>query len=166
MKNIPQITASNLRIQPLARASTIPSEWYTRPEFHEWDKACIFSRTWQAVGHLSRLKNTGDYLVANIADNPIIVVCGKDEKIRAFYNVCRHRGGPLAFSDGQAKALQCKYHGWTYRLDGTLRGTPQFDGVENFDKKDYCLLPLPCEIYEGLVFVRLTEEGEPLSLVL
>lgn len=166
MKNIPQITDSDLLIQPLAKAATIPSAWYTRPEFHEWDNAGIFSRTWQGVGHISRLKNSGDYILANIADNPIIVVREKDEKIRAFYNVCRHRGGPLALEDGHANALQCKYHGWTYRLDGTLRGTPQFEGVEDFHKNDYCLLPLPCEVWEGLIFVRLTEEGEPLTDVL
>ncbi|MHB1330128.1 MAG: aromatic ring-hydroxylating oxygenase subunit alpha, partial [Gemmatimonadales bacterium] len=80
----------------------------------------------------------------------------------AFYNVCRHRGGPLALDErGCVKALTCKYHGWTYRLDGTLRGVPQFDRTELFDKRDYGLVPIQVESWEGLIFVCLEPEHTP-----
>jgi choline monooxygenase len=134
---LPQISDDEFQIHPLERAETISSSWYTDPRFHGLDKQAIFNSSWHGVGHVSRLKNIGDYIVATVAENPSIVVKGQDEKLHAFYNVCKHRGGPIAMEDGCAKVLQCKYHGWTYLLDGSLRGTPKFDRTELFDKKDF-----------------------------
>jgi nitrite reductase/ring-hydroxylating ferredoxin subunit len=98
-----------------------------------------------------------------VADNPVVIVRGKDGVLRAFFNVCRHRGGPLAVEDGCAKALQCKYHGWTYWLDGTLRGVPAFDRTELFDKKDFGLIPLRVAEWEGLAFVNLDANAPSLE---
>ncbi|HEX9652751.1 MAG TPA: aromatic ring-hydroxylating dioxygenase subunit alpha [bacterium] len=151
-----------LHSPPIERAETIPSSWYTASNFHLFDNEAILSRTWQYVGWLQKVQKAGDYFIAEVANNPIIVVRGQDEKLRAFYNVCRHRGGPLAIADGCAKALQCKYHGWTYLLDGSLRGVPEFDRVELFDKKDYGLIPVNLEVWEGLLFVNLSEQPTPL----
>ncbi len=117
---LPNVSDDDLTIQPLARSETIPSSWYTDPRFHELDKQAIFDHSWHGIGHLSRVQKSGDYIIGTVADNPVIVVRGQDEKFRAFYNVCRHRGGPLAMEDGCGKVLQCKYHGWTYLLDGDL----------------------------------------------
>ncbi|MBX2991826.1 MAG: Rieske (2Fe-2S) protein [Bacteroidetes bacterium] len=152
--HLPPITAADLEISPLARAETIPSAWYTDPAFHDFDKHAVFNHTWHNIGHVSRLENAGNYIIGTAAGNPVLVVRGQAETLRAFYNVCRHRGGPLAMEDGCGKVLQCKYHGWTYLLDGSLRGTPKFDRTELFDKKDYGLVPLHLDVWEGLVFVN------------
>lgn len=159
----PDVTENDLAILPLERSETIPASWYTDPRYHELDMEAIFSRTWQGVGHNSRLQNPGDQMVAAVADNPILVVHGNDEKLRAFYNVCRHRGGPIALEDGNSKMLQCKYHGWTYQLEGSLRGTPRFDRTELFDRKDYGLIPVRLDTWEGLVFVNLSDNSIPLQ---
>jgi choline monooxygenase len=105
-------------------------------------------------------------VVALVAGSPVIVVRGKEGELRAFYNVCRHRGGPLALKDGRSDMLQCKYHGWTYRLDGMLRGVPHFDRVELFDKRDYGLIPVRVGTWEGLVFVSLAASPIPLEACL
>jgi len=159
---LPDFTSDTLSSVPIERSETIPSSWYTDPRFHEFDHEAIFARTWQYVGHLGKVQTPGDYFLAEVAENPIIVVRGQDNKLRAFYNVCRHRGGPLATKDGCAKALQCQYHGWTYLLDGSLRGVPEFDRVELFDRKDYGLIPVQLDVWKGLVFVNLSEPPAPL----
>lgn len=81
--------------------------------------------------------------------------------IRAFYNVCKHRGGPLSVKCGTKSVIQCQYHGWTYKTDGSLRGVPHFNHVELFDKKDFGLQPIPVHIWEGLIFVSLSENPHP-----
>ena len=86
--------------------------------------------------------------------------------IRAFYNVCKHRGGPLSVKHGTRSVLQCQYHGWTYKSDGSLRGVPHFNHVELFDKKDFGLTPIRLSIWQGLIFVNLNEKSPELSQVL
>ncbi len=155
---LPDFNKNNLRIISLERSQTIPSSWYTDPAFFEFDNKQIFARTWQYVGHHSQVERSGDYLIATVANNPVIVVKGKDNVVRGFFNVCRHRGGPIAIEEhGNCNALQCKYHGWTYTLEGMLRGVPHFNFVELFDKKDYGLLPVHLETWEGLLFVNLSK---------
>jgi choline monooxygenase len=123
----------------------------------------VFARTWQHVADEGQLAEPGSHVVSLVAGSPVIVVRGKGGELRAFYNVCRHRGGPLALKDGRSDMLQCKYHGWTYRLDGMLRGVPHFDRVELFDKKDYGLIPVGVGVWEGLVFVSLAANPTPLE---
>lgn len=163
--NIPSdFDPKNFLIDPIERSETIPSSWYIDPRMFGVDQDAIFGQHWQCVGHRSRVRSAGDYFLASVAGNPMLIVCGKDDVVRAFYNVCRHRGGPLAIEEsGTCSALQCKYHGWTYLLDGSLRGVPQFDRVELFDKKDYGLVPVAMEEWEGLLFVNLAPAPEPLA---
>jgi choline monooxygenase len=153
---------ADFRHEPLEAARTVPSRWYVAPEFHDLDRAQVFPRNWQAIAHLSQLTNRGDCITASVADNPVLVVRGKDGQLRAFYNVCRHRGGPLMMHDGNCTMLQCKYHGWTYHLDGSLRGVPRWDRVDLFDKKDYGLVPIRHEVWQDLVWVCLEEPDVPL----
>jgi len=155
---LPDLNEEALQITPIERSETIPSRWYTDSKFHEVDNEFIFARSWQNVGHVGQVQNAGDFFIATVAQNPIIVVRDKDGELRAFYNVCCHRGGPLATRNGRANALQCQYHGWTYLLDGSLRGVPRFDRAELFDKKDYGLISVAVDIWEGLVFVYLAKE--------
>ena len=162
----PRLKAADLRIVPLARAETIPSAWYTDPRFHALDRDSVFATTWQHVGDVAQLPQPGDHIVSEVASEPIIVVRGQDGELRAFYNVCRHRGGPLAMKDGNADMLICKYHGWTYRLDGMLRGVPYFNSVELFDKRDYGLTPVHLAVWEGLLFVSLEARPKPVETYL
>lgn len=166
MRPIPDFSAidpADLASEPVERAQTIPSSWYTDPRFHAIDSDRIFARTWQGVGHAAQVEQEGQYFVATVADDPVIVVRGRDGVLRAFFNVCRHRGGPLALEAGCARALQCKYHGWTYLLDGSLRGVPAMDRTELFDRADFGLIPLRVEVWQGLVFVNLGADAPPLS---
>jgi len=150
----------DLAIVPIERAHTIPSGWYTSPEQFEFDREAIFARSWQYLGASANLDGPGRYISSTVAGNPVLVVRGKDGVLRAFYNVCRHRGGPLVIDEaGECGMLQCKYHGWTYTLEGMLRGQPRFDRVELFDKKDFGLVPVDLAEWEGMLFARLEPGG-------
>jgi choline monooxygenase len=166
IERLPDFTEKDLAVVSLEQSETIPSSWYTDPRFHQLDLALVFGKTWQGIGHVSKLQKPGDQIVGEAAGNPVLVVRGNDNALRAFFNVCRHRGGPLATEDCNSKVLQCHYHGWTYLLDGSLRGTPKFNRVELFDKKDFGLIPVALEEWEGLVFVNLSTKPEPLTTLL
>ena len=155
---------SALTIDPIERAETIPASWYLDDAFYELDREILFERSWHFVGHISQIPEAGSYLVTDIGDESVIVVRNQEGDINAFYNVCRHRGGPLALDKcGVGKVLQCKYHGWTYKLDGSLRGVPRFDRVDLFDKKDYGLVPVRLACWEGLFFCEPERKGAPLA---
>ncbi len=150
----------------LQRASTLPSEWYTDPSILEQEKVKVFARTWNLVGRIDQVAEPGAYFTATIADEPVIVARGADEKLRAFSNVCRHRAGPVASGEGKRKVFQCGYHGWTYALDGRLLGTPEFDGVECFSKEENCLPQFAVDTWGALVFVNLDRNCAPLASTL
>jgi choline monooxygenase len=158
----PAIPAADLEVVPVERSETIPSAWYTDPRFHLLDRDAVFARSWQGVGHRAMLPEPGSWFAATVADDPVIVLRDGQGALRAFYNVCRHRGGPLVTGDsGCARALTCRYHGWTYRLDGTLRGVPRFDRTELFDRRDHGLVPLRAAEWEGFVFLNAAAEPDP-----
>lgn len=157
------VRAELVRYSPLPRAHTVPSAWFFEPRFERLDRDAVFSRTWQAVGQVGELPAAGCWITTEVAGEPIIVVRGTDDVLRGFFNVCRHRGGPLATDAGCGRVLKCGYHGWTYTLEGMLRGVPQWDRVELFDRRDYGLLPVRVETWQGLVFVNLDAGASPLS---
>jgi choline monooxygenase len=159
----PDIEARDLEVVPVERSETIPARWYTDPRFEAFERDAVFARTWQHVGHVSQIPKVGDHLVGTVGRRPVLVVRGGDGEVRAFYNVCRHRGGPLALKDGHAHMLQCRYHGWTYKLDGSLRGVPHFNRTELFDKKDFGLTPVALAEWQGLLFVHAEPQPEPLE---
>ena len=166
MQSIPEhIRPADFEVEPIERAETIPSTWYTNRDQTEIENRAIFSREWQLVGHESQVAKPGESLCRTIAGNPILIVRDNEMKIRAFYNVCRHRGGPIAVKSGTTTVLQCQYHGWTYLMDGSLRGVPQFDRVELFDKKDFGLKPVKLKIWQGLMFVSLGKNPPPFEPV-
>jgi choline monooxygenase len=144
---------SDLDPQPLDHATALPARFYADPAFVAVDRALIFDRGWQLIAHVCQLRNAGDHAVADFAGLPVIAVRGADEVIRVFHNVCRHRAGPLAQCDGLgAKALRCRYHGWTYTLDGTLRSAPEMSGAPDFNVSDVKLPQLAVRVWQGMVF--------------
>ena len=148
---------------PLAEAYTIPAAWYTDQRVADLELKNVFSRNWQAVGRLSQLEKPGQYVTATVADEPIVVVRGRDGKLRAFYNVCRHHAMTVMNEPcGHAEHMRCPYHGWTYNLEGELRGMTEFDGVKNFERADNGLVPVLVETWEKFVFVNLDPQAAPL----
>jgi choline monooxygenase len=108
---------------------------YLEPEIVRLEQRAIFERTWQLAGHVSDLREPGSYLTTDVVDQPALVVRDNDGEIRAFRNVCRHRGSRLLSGSGSCgKAIRCLYHGWTYRTDGTLIGVPEGREIEGLDK--------------------------------
>ncbi len=150
----------------LACAWTLPSRFYTDPAVLAEEKEQIFARTWQVVGHVRQLTRAGDYITLQIAGEPLLVARDNQRKLRAFYNVCKHRAGPPAEGCGSRKLLRCGYHGWTYSLEGTLLNAPEMEGTENFRQEDFGLMPVRVEEWSGLVFVNLDEHAPSLSATL
>ena len=111
------------------------------------------------MGMGCRLPEPGDYLSEEIAGVPVLLVRGRDAKLRAFANICRHRGAPVASGCGKARAFSCPYHGWTYGLDGKLAGIPHEDTFGGVDKSSHGLLPLPVGERHGMIFVKLSPGG-------
>jgi choline monooxygenase len=122
------------------RASTLPSRLYTRPEALSRELDRVFSRSWQLVGHASRVIGAGDYFTAEIAGEPLLVARDPEGTLRALSNVCRHRAGPVAAGSGNRKAFRCGYHGWSYAPDGRLLAAPELEGIEGF-RPESCRLP-------------------------
>jgi choline monooxygenase len=124
----------------------------------------ILERTWQLAGHVSKLAEPGSYLTTSAGTQPVLVVRGKDGELRAFRNVCRHRGSRVLSGSGQCgKAIRCRYHGWTYRLDGSLIGMPEVRSFGEIDKSALGLHPASVDEFCGLVFVNLDRDALPLS---
>src|SRR5579864_7048376 len=154
--SIEQILGSYDDRAELSQASTIPAPWYTDARIAELERLQVFSKTWQLVARTSQLQNPGAFVTSRLAGEPIVVVRGSDGILRAFFNVCRHHAAAVVTQPcGQTSILQCPYHGWKYGLDGSLKGMPEFEGVENFDRAQNGLMPIRVETWECFVFINL-----------
>ena len=149
---------------PLGRASTIPASWYVNDEVAELERQNVFRRTWQAVARADQVAAPGAFVSAELAGEPIVVVRGGDHQLRAFYNVCRHHAAAVvAEEQGSATIFRCPYHGWSYGLDGALKGAPEFEGVCGFERAQNGLLPVRVECWQGFVFVNLDPNAAGLA---
>ncbi|MBZ5737732.1 aromatic ring-hydroxylating oxygenase subunit alpha [Nocardioides mangrovi] len=144
---------------------TLPGVAYHSDETYAVDRERVFYRNWIYVGRAERVAKPGAWLRVEIADESILVVRGKDEQLRGFYNVCRHRGSRICDDEqGEVRShLRCPYHAWGYALDGTLVTTPMIEKDE-IDRESTSLWPVHVDVWEGFVFVNLSRE-EPRSLV-
>ena len=150
---------------PTTLGTPLKPRLYTDPAVLESEQELIFERTWQLAGHVSSLPRTGSYLTAQAGTQPVLVIRDEQGQLRAYKNVCRHRASRLLSGAGQCKAaIRCRYHGWTYKLDGTLIGVPEGLGFgERLDKRALGLMPVRIEELCGLVFVNLDPEAAPLA---
>ena len=147
-----------------AGAKTLPQRYFISPEVFVEEREKIFSAQWVCVGHQSQIAKAGQYFLAQIAGESLIVVRDPKSEIRGFYNVCRHRGTRLKEdSCGHASAIQCPYHAWTYGLDGRLIGAPHMDEVPGFDKAEHSLHGVNLALFEGFIFVNLAKNPTPLE---
>jgi Rieske 2Fe-2S family protein len=136
--------------------------FYRDPEIYERDIQRIYLRSWLYAGHQSEIPNTGDYLLFDFADESVIIVRSKSDKINALINVCRHRGSRVCLeATGHASRLTCRYHGWTYALDGRLRGASNMP--ESFDKAGVALKSVHLEILDGMIFINFATDPAPFA---
>ena len=149
------------KINTIENQFTLPSKWYFENSYLEREKTEIFLKEWQLVGSRTQIRNPGEILLAEVADNPIIVICQKDNTLKAFYNVCQHRGGPLAYENCSVSKLQCKYHGWVYELNGDLKNARGFNKTE-LNIEDFGLQPIHVTEWMGQVFVNLSNSPQDL----
>lgn len=145
----------------LSRAETMPARWYTDATFLPLEKEKIFWKTWQPVGRTDMVQRPGDFFTCEVTGERLVVTRGQDNQLRAFYNVCAHRAGPVAVGKGNRKSLQCKYHGWTYGLDGKLLNAPEFEGVHDWSKETTCLPQVNVEAWGPFIFVNLDPDATP-----
>jgi choline monooxygenase len=143
------------RNAPLERASTIPASWYTDQRIFELERQTVFSNSWQFAARLDQLRDPGDYVTTDFAGEPVVIVRGNDNELRGFFNVCRHHAAAvMTEAQGHAHQMRCPYHGWTYSLEGELKGTPDFSGVCDFDRAQNGLVPIEIDTWEKWILAR------------
>jgi Rieske 2Fe-2S family protein len=144
-------------------AHTMEREYYTSPEILIEERERIFARHWNCVGRASRIARPGDYIVRSVAGESLIILRDRDGELRAFFNVCRHRGTQICReASGQfSETIQCPYHAWTYTTDGRLIGAPHMQEVEDFDKRQFPLHAAAIAECAGFLFVNVSENPQP-----
>ena len=140
----------------------LPSSCYTSQEFYQQEMEGIFSKTWVLVGRKDQVAKPGDFFTCTVAEEPILVVRSRDGELRAFYNVCRHRGTQVMVGEGNRKAFSCPYHGWTYSTEGELIGNPYYNASPSFKKEEHGLRSVQVDSWGGSVFVNLDSNAAPL----
>jgi choline monooxygenase len=142
---------------------TLPASWYSDPAVLALERDRIFARTWQYAGRTEQLSRPGSFFASRAAHVPVVVVRDTDDTLRAFVNVCRHRGHLVAAGEGCRETLQCRYHAWTYGLDGTLRKAPRAERVSGFDAGSLSLVPVAVDTWGPFVFVNPDTNAAPLA---
>lgn len=151
----------------LTRGQTLPAAWYTDTGIYRAETMRVFRRSWQFAGLTEDLAHPGDFFTSTVGEVPIIVARGGDGIVRAFANVCRHRGAVVVREErGHRSSFQCHYHAWTYNLDGTLRAAPGMKDEPDFDRGCLSLHRLPCETWGPFIFVNPDRGAPPLASVL
>jgi choline monooxygenase len=155
-RSLDAIVESYARDVPLDRASTIPADWYVDARVFDLECRTVFARSWQHAARLDQLRTPGQYVSADLATGePIVLVRGHDDVVRGFFNVCRHHAAAVVTErEGSTAVLRCPYHGWTYSLEGELKGTPDFNGVCDFDRTAHGLVPIDTAPWEQWLFAR------------
>ena len=145
-------------------SKTLPARYYTDPRSFGKELERFFGRRWFCAGRADAIPNPGDYFLRELAGESLIVVRDTDSTVRAFYNVCRHRGTRLcsAAEGAFSGRILCPYHGWSYGLDGCLLGAPQMDGT-GFSRKDYPLHAVDAGVWDGHIFLHTGKKPKPLA---
>ena len=148
------------------QTKTIPWSWYTDPAVLRLESERIFRRSWQYVGRQDEVAEGGSFVATRVGDVPVVLVRDEEGTLRAFLNVCRHRGSLVCEGEGRRATLQCPYHAWTYGLDGKLIAAPRFSREGGRDAEDLGLVPLQVDTWGPLVFVNPDEDSAPLDELL
>ena len=147
----------------LPRMPDIPRERYLNEEFFQLEMKHVFRKVWLLIGHNSEYEKAGSYHLLDLDLAPVVVVRGRDNKLRAFLNSCQHRGATvLKAKEGCVKVMSCQYHGWTYNLEGKLIGVTEEHTFPHLNTEDYRLPELRCELWGGFVFINVDNDAPPL----
>jgi choline monooxygenase len=153
--------------ESLERGYTLPADWYTDKDMFRIEQRRIFRRTWQYAGLVEQVARPGDFFTYRAGDLSLIILRDDSGTLRAFVNVCRHRGSQLVLEEhGHRVTLQCQYHAWTYNLDGSLRAAPAAKDEPGFDRCDFPLFQVQIETWGPFLFVNPDLHAPPLSTVL
>jgi choline monooxygenase len=156
----------NAAVGSSAYPETLPASWYSSDRVYELEQTRIFRRQWFLFAREAQFGAQGDYVAGDVWGLPVLVVKNREGGLSGFLNCCRHRAGRL-FEDGEGSCtsagLRCRYHGWRYEFDGTLKLAPGFSKSESFDPREHSLFGVRVELWNGLVFVSLAPDGESLT---
>jgi choline monooxygenase len=147
----------------MATAETLPYSWYVDPDVLRREQARIFARSWQYAGRADQVAAPGSYLTTDAGGVPVVVTRDQAGELRAFLNVCRHRGAVLLDGCGERATIQCHYHAWTYNLDGSLRNAPRAEREDGFDAVELSLLPANVGTWGPFLFVNPDPDAAPLD---
>jgi len=146
-----------------SKSFTMPARFYLDESVYQAEQQSIFYCSWWYSGHVSQLSKTGDFITTNIDSQNIFIVRDKSGELKAFYNVCQHRGHELVEGTGNAALIVCPYHAWTYALDGSLHGARNSENVAGFNKCEFSLKPVRVEVFCGMVFINLDADATPMA---
>ncbi len=146
------------------RSHSINTRCYIDPKFLKIEQEQVFHRSWQFLCHEEKLRDPGSYVTLSIEGQSIVGVRNREGELKAYFNVCKHRGHELLSGEGQTKRITCPYHAWTYDLDGALINAPRSEHLENFNQKEICLEPVQIETFCHLVFINLDPEASSLAM--
>src|SRR5262249_37186486 len=147
----------------IADRRTLPFAWYSDEEFLRREPSRIFARSWQYGGRAALVEEPGSYLTTDSGGIPLLVTRDRDGELRAFLNVCRHRGAVLTEGCGRRASIQCHYHAWTYDLDGSLRTAPRPEGDPESDTADWSLVPASVGTWGPFLSVNPAPAAAPLA---
>lgn len=144
---------------------SLPTRCYRDEKFYQLEKKHLMRAGWLCVGRIEQLKNPGDFFTEDLLGEPIVVLLGKDQKIKVLSRVCKHRAMLLLDGKkvGNCDSFVCPYHLWRYNIDGRLSHAPHMDKTKNFDKKNYRLDSFNVEVWHGFIFVNLDNQAQSLS---
>jgi phenylpropionate dioxygenase-like ring-hydroxylating dioxygenase large terminal subunit len=147
----------NIR-KELEVARSLPAICYTSQDFFSLEEKHVFQRNWLCVGRENQIPNNGDYFTIDILSDPLVIVRGKDNNIRALSRICKHRWMEIVVGKGNTPNFKCPYHEWMYDLEGNLKGAPGMDR-EKFDKSKCNLHSLRVEIWQGFIFLNYDDQA-------
>ena len=156
-----QAIAAGYHAEP-GQSYSLHADAYTDPRWLAFEQRAIFSKSWQWVCHVEKLSEPGSYVTREVAGQPICLVRDKSGRLRAFYNVCKHRAHELLKGEGRTNLILCPYHAWSYNLEGRLVRAPHSEGLAGFDRGSICLEQVRVEEFCGFVYVNLGD-GPPLA---
>jgi len=141
-------------------SKTLSQKYYTDNKIFQQEFNKIFSKSWLCCGRSNEILLRGSFITKDIGNDSILILRDNDNKIRAFHNICRHRGTLICKSTQGtfSKTIQCPYHGWTYDLNGHLSGAPNMNEISNFNKSDYPLYPIEVKDWGGFIFINLSNK--------
>ena len=142
---------------------TMPARFYVSADIYDMEKEAIFYKTWHYAGHVSQVAEKRSYFTTKIHDQNVFVTRGQDDKIRAFYNVCAHRGHELLEGAGRKSVITCPYHAWAFDFEGNLVNARNSENVAGFNKCDFSLKPVRMEIFCGMIMINLDPDATPFA---